>query len=74
MLLYSKIGEFQAAQLIKNRVNDDLAAKQKEFYLRRQLKAIQKELQSSGSRQNNFTLDGPDDDEVDEIEIGRAHV
>lgn len=61
------MGEFEAAQLIKNRVNDDLAAKQKEFYLRRQLKAIQKELQSSGSRHNNFTLDGPDDDEVDEI-------
>ena len=61
------MGEFEAAQLIKTRVNDDLAAKQKEFYLRRQLKAIQKELQaSSGNRQSSMELDGTDDEDADE--------
>lgn len=62
------MGEFEAAQLIKTRVNDDLAAKQKEFYLRRQLKAIQKELQaSSGNRQSSMELDGTDDEDADEV-------
>ena len=57
--------------MIKNRVNDDLAAKQREFYLRRQLKAIHKELQASAGQHQVNTRGGGADDDEDVKEIAR---
>src|SRR3712207_7023165 len=64
-----QIGLLEAQEDIKSAVQEELGERQREMYLREQLKAIQKELGDDDSSREITELR----DKLTKLEIGRAH-